>query len=207
MAQTRTEDEIKLKISQTLYTCGVDEVGAGVLAGSLIVSSVILPFNHKIKGLTDSKKLSAKKREELYPQIIEAALDYSIVEVSHLEVDEINILQARMRGMERAVASLTKFPAQYAIIDGNRIPPNLLIEADYVIKGDLKIQCVSAASILAKVFRDKQITEQAQLYPGYNWESNKGYGTKDHVAAIERLGPCEIHRKTFAPIKHMLAKK
>lgn len=195
----RTEDEIKIKINETLYTAMVDECGAGPLCGDLVVAAVILDPNNPIVGLNDSKKLTEKKRELLYPQIIEKALDYCIIHISPKEIDKINIFQARMLGMKMAIEGLKR--VDYAVIDGNKIPQGLVVEADYVIKGDAKIEGIGAASILAKVTRDRQMEEQAKIYPGYGFEKHKGYGTKVHMDALKELGPCEIHRFSYAPVK------
>lgn len=195
----RTEDEIKIKINETLYTAMVDECGAGPLCGDLVVAAVILDPNNPIVGLNDSKKLTEKKRELLYPQIIEKALDYCIIHISPKEIDKINIFQARMLGMKMAIEGLKR--VDYAVIDGNKIPQGLVVEADYVIKGDAKIEGIGAASILAKVTRDRQMEEQSKIYPGYGFEKHKGYGTKVHMEALKELGPCEIHRFSYAPVK------
>lgn len=177
----------------------VDECGAGPLCGDLVVAAVILDPNNPIVGLNDSKKLTEKKRELLYPQIIEKALDYCIIHISPKEIDKINIFQARMLGMKMAIEGLKR--VDYAVIDGNKIPQGLLVEADYVIKGDAKIEGIGAASILAKVTRDRQMEEQSKIYPGYGFEKHKGYGTKVHMEALKELGPCEIHRFSYAPVK------
>lgn len=195
----RTEDEIKIKINETLYTAMVDECGAGPLCGDLVVAAVILDPSNPIIGLNDSKKLTEKKRELLYPQIIEKALDYCIIHISPKEIDKINIFQARMLGMKMAIEGLKH--VDYAVIDGNKIPQGLVVEADYVIKGDAKIEGIGAASILAKVTRDRQMEEQSKIYPGYGFEKHKGYGTKMHMDALKELGPCEIHRFSYAPVK------
>jgi ribonuclease HII len=195
----RTEEEIKIKINETLYTAMVDECGAGPLCGDLVVAAVILDPNNPIVGLNDSKKLTEKKRELLYPQIIEKALDYCIIHISPKEIDKINIFQARMLGMKMAIEGLKR--VDYAVIDGNKIPQGLVVEADYVIKGDAKIEGIGAASILAKVTRDRQMEEQSKIYPGYGFEKHKGYGTKVHMDALKELGPCEIHRFSYAPVK------
>lgn len=200
----RTEEEIKSKVEITLYSAGCDEAGAGCYCSDLVVAAVILNPDNPIVGLTDSKKLSEKKRESLYPQIIEKALDYCIVHVSPQEIDQINILEARMIGMKRALEGLKR--VDYAVIDGNRIPKGLTVETDYCIKGDLKVQCVSAASILAKVTRDRLMLEQALIYPNYGFEKHKGYGTKEHQAALELLGPCAIHRMSYKPVKNAIKK-
>ena len=191
----RNENEIKEKVMQTLYSAGCDEAGAS----DLLVAAVILDPNNPIEGLNDSKKLTEKKREALYPQIIEKALDYCIIHISPKEIDKINILEARMEGFRRAIAGLKK--VDYAIIDGNKIPTGMTIETDFLVEGDAKVACISAASILAKVTRDRLMMEQAKLYPNYGFEKHKGYLTKDHLEALKQLGPCEIHRMTYKPVK------
>lgn len=191
----RTEQEINEKIATTLYSAGCDEAGAGCGASDLLVAAVILDPKNPIVGLNDSKKLTEKKREALYPEIIEKALDYCIIHVSPQEVDKINILQARMEGFRRAILGLKK--VDYVIIDGNRIPQGLTVDTDFFIKGDEKLACISAASILAKVTRDRLMIEQAKLYPNYGFEKHKGYLTKDHLEAIKKYGPCEIHRLSY----------
>ena len=158
----------------------------------LLVAAVILDPNNPITGLNDSKKLTEKKREALYPEIIEKALDYCIIHISPQEIDRINILEARMEGFRRAIAGLKR--VDYAIIDGNRIPTGLTVETDYLVEGDAKVACISAASILAKVTRDRLMLEQAKQYPQYGYEKHKGYLTKVHLEALKEHGPCEIHR-------------
>ena len=195
----RNEEQIKSKIIETLYSAGCDEAGAGCGASDLLVAAVILDPKNPIEGLNDSKKLTEKKREALYPEIIEKALDYCIIHVSPQEIDKINILQARMEGFRRAILGLKK--VEYAIIDGNKIPEGLAVDIDYLVKGDEKLACISAASILAKVTRDRLMIEQAKLYPNYGFEKHKGYLTKDHLEALKQFGPCEIHRMTYKPIK------
>ncbi len=198
----RTEKQILQHIQNTLYTAGNDESGAGCAASNLLVSAVILDPRKPIKGLDDSKKLSEKKRKELYPEIIEKALDYSIIHISPQEIDQINILQARMEGFRRAILGLKK--VDYAIIDGNKIPKGLMVDTDYLVKGDEKLACISAASILAKVTRDRLMIEQAKLYPNYGFEKHKGYLTKDHLEALQKYGPCEIHRFSYKPVKESI---
>jgi ribonuclease HII len=193
------ENRIREKIKNLTFYAGCDEAGAGCGASDLLVAAVILDPNNPIEGLNDSKKLTEKKREELYPKIIEKALDYCIINVSPKEIDTINILQARMEGFRRAINGLKK--VDYAIIDGNKIPNNMNIETDYLIKGDEKLACISAASILAKVTRDRLMIEQSKLYPEYNFEKHKGYLTKDHLEALKKYGPCEIHRLSYKPVK------
>lgn len=198
----RNEEQIKSKIIETLYSAGCDEAGAGCGASDLLVATVILDPKNLIKGLNDSKKLTEKKREELYPEIIEKALDYCIIHISPQEIDKINIFQARMEGFRRAIAGLKK--VDYAIIDGNKIPEFLAVDTDYLIKGDEKLACISAASILAKVTRDRLMIEQAKLYPNYGFEKHKGYLTKYHLEALNKYGPCEIHRLTYKPVKNSI---
>ena len=196
---TEIDKKIIEKSKQYELVCGVDESGAGCLSGNLVVAAVILDPDNPIIGLNDSKKLTEKKREELFPQILEKSLEYSIISISPKEIDESNILAMRMEGMKRAVNSLNK--VEYALIDGNRLPEGLIVPADYIIKGDAKSEGIAAASILAKVTRDRQIVEAAKLYPEYGFEKHKGYGTKAHKEALEKYGPCEIHRFSYKPVK------
>lgn len=193
------ENRIREKIKNLTFYAGCDEAGAGCGASDLLVAAVILDPNNPIEGLNDSKKLTEKKREELYPIIVEKALDYCIINISPKEIDTINILQARMEGFRRAINGLKK--VDYAIIDGNKIPNNMNIETDYLIKGDEKLACISAASILAKVTRDRLMIEQSKLYPEYSFEKHKGYLTKEHLEALKKYGPCEIHRLSYKPVK------
>lgn len=195
----RNEQEIKDKIIATLYSAGCDEAGAGCGASDLLVAAVILDPKNPIAGLNDSKKLTEKKREELYPQIIEKALDYCIIHISPKEIDQINILEARKLGMKKAIDGLKK--VEYSIFDGNFVPPNIEGETDFLVKGDEKLACISAASILAKVTRDRLMVEQSKLYPQYEFEKHKGYLTKVHLEALKKHGPCEIHRLTYKPVK------
>lgn len=199
---TEIDKKIIEKSKQYKLVCGVDESGAGCLSGNLVVAAVILDPDNPIEGLNDSKKLTEKKREELFPQIIEKALEYSIVTITPKEIDDSNILAMRMEGMKRAVNSLSK--VEYALIDGNRLPEGLNVPADYIIKGDAKSEGIAAASILAKVTRDRQIVESAKLYPQYGFEKHKGYGTKAHKEALEKYGPCEIHRFSYKPVKESI---
>ncbi len=179
---------------------GVDEAGRGPLAGPVCAAAVILPPELMIDGLNDSKKLSEKKREELYGVITQKALDWSVAFASHEEVDAVNILNATYLAMNRAIEGLKTAP-EIAIIDGNRSAgikyPNMTL-----VGGDGKSASVAAASILAKVSRDRLMLELAEKYPGYGFERHKGYGTKAHYEALARLGPCEIHRLTFLRKKH-----
>lgn len=175
--------------------CGVDEAGRGPLAGPVCAAAVILKPNQIIDGVNDSKKLSEKKREALFDVIKKEALSYSIAFATVEEIEEINILNATMLAMKRAVEGLT-VSADYALIDGNRLPP-LNIPCEYIVKGDAKSMSIAAASILAKVSRDRLCYEYAEKYPEYGFDKHKGYGTKLHAQAIKEYGPCEIHRMSF----------
>ena len=175
--------------------CGVDEAGRGPLAGPVYAAAVILPIGAEIDGLNDSKKLYEKKREELFEIINDVAISVSVGTASEKEIDEINILNATFLAMKRAVLGL-EIPADYAIIDGNRAP-NLEIPAETVVKGDGKVMSVAAASIIAKVSRDRFMLKMAEQYPEYQFEKHKGYGTKLHYEMIEKYGVSPIHRKSF----------
>ncbi len=182
--------------------CGVDEAGRGPLAGKVYAAAVILNPLVSIKGLTDSKKLSNMKREELYEKIIESAYAYSIRSADVIEIEQLNILQATLLAMKRAVESLSIIPTLVQI-DGNKAP-KLAIRTETIIKGDLKVSAISAASILAKVARDREMLEIDKIYPEYGFINHKGYGTKEHLAAISKFGILPIHRKGFAPIKYLV---
>lgn len=175
--------------------CGVDEAGRGPLAGPVCAAAVILPPGLILEGVNDSKKLTEKKREKLFDVIIENALAYSIAYASVEEIEEVNILNATMNAMKRAVEGL-QIPADFAYIDGNRTP-NLDIPCEYIIKGDARSMSVAAASILAKVSRDRLLLEYAKEYPQYCFEKHKGYGTKLHTDMIKEHGPCPVHRMSF----------
>ena len=175
--------------------CGVDEAGRGPLAGPVCAAAVILPMGLEIPGLTDSKKLTDKKRRELFPIIKEQAIAYGIGLASHEEIDEINILQATYLAMERALAQLSVKP-DIALIDGNRAK-DFGLPVRTVVKGDSLSMNIAAASILAKVTRDDLMLELAEKYPEYGFEVHKGYGTKAHYEALRAHGASEIHRKTF----------
>lgn len=177
------------------YVCGVDEAGRGPLAGPVCAAAVILPPGLILEGVNDSKKLTEKKREKLYDVIIDNALAYSIAYASVEEIEEINILNATMNAMKRAVEGL-QIPADFAYIDGNRTP-ELNIPCEYIIKGDARSMSVAAASILAKVSRDRLLLEYAKEYPQYCFEKHKGYGTKLHTDMIKEYGPCPVHRMSF----------
>ena len=175
--------------------CGVDEAGRGPLAGPVCAAAVILPPNAEIPGLNDSKKLSDKKRRELYPIIKEQAIAYGIAFADHKEIDEINILQATYLAMERAINQLSVKP-ELALIDGNRAK-DFGIPVETVVHGDSLSASIAAASVLAKVTRDDVMLQMAEEYPGYDFEIHKGYGTKAHYAALTEKGPSPIHRMTF----------
>lgn len=175
--------------------CGVDEAGRGPLAGPVCAASVILPEGVIIDGVNDSKKLSEKKRESLFDVIREQALSYSIAYATVDEIEEINILNATMLAMRRAIDGLD-IKADYAMIDGNKIPP-LDIDAECIVKGDAKSMSIACASILAKVSRDRLLYKYAEEYPMYGFDKHKGYGTKVHREAILKYGPCPFHRKSF----------
>lgn len=175
--------------------CGIDEAGRGPLAGPVFAAAVILPDHHGIEGLNDSKKLSEKKRELLFDEIIKTAVSYSVAFATEQEIDEINILQATFLAMKRACDGLAVQP-DFALVDGNRMPP-LDVPAQTVIKGDALSANIAAASILAKVSRDRLLYELDKLYPEYQFAKHKGYGTKLHVELLKQYGPCPIHRRTF----------
>ena len=181
---------------------GVDEVGRGPLCGDVVTAAVILDPNKPIEGLTDSKKLSEKKREALFDIIKQNALAWCVARASVDEIDELNILHATMLAMQRAVSGL-KIKPNYVLVDGNRCP-NFGIRTQAVVKGDLLVAEISAASILAKVTRDREMVELDKLYPQYGLAKHKGYPTKDHLNAIEQHGVNHLYRKSFAPIKRLL---
>lgn len=184
------EDSLVLNV-----ICGVDEAGRGPLAGPVCAAAVILPKHLQIPGLTDSKKLSDKKRRELFPIIQQQAIAYGIGLASEAEIDEINILQATFLAMRRALSQLSIRP-EIALIDGNR-ETDFGLPVKTVVKGDSLSANIAAASILAKVTRDTMMVELAEQYPEYGFEIHKGYGTKAHYEALRTYGPCPIHRKSF----------
>jgi ribonuclease HII len=181
---------------------GVDEAGRGPLAGAVVAAAVILNPQKPIVGLADSKILSENKREFLYPLIIECALSWCIASASVEEIDEFNILQATLLAMQRAVEGLAIQPDE-VLVDGNRLP-KLSMPAQAIVKGDSKVQAISAASILAKVARDRMMQDCHKVYPHFAFHQHKGYGTKQHLAEIESFGYLPVHRKTFAPIKYLV---
>ncbi|WP_283130113.1 ribonuclease HII [Enterovibrio norvegicus] len=182
---------------------GVDEVGRGPLVGAVVTAAVILDPNNPIEGLTDSKKLTEKKREVLFEQIKEKALAWSLGRAEPEEIDEINILAATMLAMERAVNGLSIAP-DYVLIDGNRVPSDIKAPAQAIVKGDLRVAEISAASILAKVVRDREMEALDKEYPQYGFAKHKGYPTKAHFEALEQHGAIEGYRKSFKPVKKAL---
>lgn len=185
------------------HIAGVDEAGRGPLAGPVVVAAVILDPEHPIDGLDDSKKLSEAKREALYELIVANAIAHCVVAMSVTEIDQLNIFQATMAGMSRAIAGLRP-GAHEAWIDGNALPKDLPCPGRAIVGGDALEPAISAASILAKVTRDRIMVTMEQTYPGYGFASHKGYATPAHVEALQRLGPCIEHRRSFAPVKLML---
>ena len=179
---------------------GVDEAGRGPLAGPVAVAAVILDPSRPIAGLGDSKALSATAREALFPVIEANALATAIVLVHADEIDRLNILRATLEGMRRAVLALPVAPSR-VLVDGNRIPPGLGIEAEAIVKGDAKVASISAASILAKVARDRWMSGLDLAHPGYGFAAHKGYPTPEHLDALRKLGPCAAHRRSFAPVR------
>jgi ribonuclease HII len=186
-----------------LLTAGVDEAGRGPLAGPVGVAAVILDPARPIAGLDDSKRLSAERREVLYDEIIERARAFHVVLITCREIDRINILQATLMGMRHVVRGLVP-AADYALIDGNRVPETLPCPARAVIDGDHLHAAISAASILAKVTRDRYMVALDARYPGYGFARHKGYGVPAHLDALARLGPCAEHRHSFAPVRACL---
>ena len=188
--------EIQAKNKGYKFVCGVDEAGRGPLAGPVCAAAVILPEDCVIEGLNDSKKISEKKREMLFDIITEKALAYSIAYGTLEEIEEYNILQATYIAMNRAIEGLN-LKADFALIDGNRVPKDITIPCETVVKGDSKSFSIAAASILAKVTRDRLMLEYDTKYPQYLFAQHKGYGTKVHYEAIKQHGVCEIHRLSF----------
>jgi len=196
----------QFKHNSDLSTIGVDEAGRGPLVGSVVAAAVILPPDFHLYGLTDSKKLSEKKRDSLYQQITDQC-DWSVAEASSIEIDQINILQATMLAMKRAIVDLQEEYSKYrgktifnVMVDGNYCPD--IANCIAIVKGDLSEPTISAASIIAKVTRDRQMRELDSQYPQYGFAQHKGYGTRKHILALSKYGPIQgIHRHTFSPIK------
>ena len=198
-------DDYLIKIPRNFLVAGVDEAGRGPLAGPVVAAAVILDPLRPIDGLADSKILSERKRVSLDEIIKAVALSWSIGVASVDEIDELNILQATLLAMQRAVNGLAILPDE-ALIDGNRLP-NLLMPAQSIVKGDSKVKAISAASIVAKVERDRIMVDYHKKYPDFSFHVHKGYGTRQHIAEIEQFGFLAIHRKTFNPVKTMIAQQ
>jgi len=188
---------------EIVLEAGVDEAGRGPLAGPVVVAAVILPVKYDLPWLDDSKRLTEKRREQLLPQIVNQAIAFSVEFVDADEIDRVNILQATMNGMQRAVHNLRPEP-QRVMIDGNRAP-SLNCEVKTVIGGDGLIASISAASVLAKVYRDRFMLSMHELYPDYGFDRHKGYPTAYHLDRLKAFGPCPIHRSTFAPVRKAAA--
>ena len=191
-------EQSKLNWDTDGLMAGVDEAGRGPLAGPVVAAAVILDELNPIRGLNDSKKLTAKRREALFDEIRARALCFAIAEASVQEIDAINILQATMLAMKRAVEGL-RLPPKLVLVDGNRLP-TLSIRAEAIVQGDALVPAISAASILAKVHRDRLCETMHQRYPVYGFDQHKGYGTALHMAALQAHGPADCHRLTFAPV-------
>ncbi|OFK90080.1 MULTISPECIES: ribonuclease HII [unclassified Eikenella] len=189
-----------------IWQAGVDEAGRGPLVGSVFAAAVVLPNEYDLPGLTDSKKLSERRRDELAVLIKQQALAWCVAAASVEEIDRLNILHATMLAMRRAVHGLERLPEK-VWIDGNRVPPDLGCEAEAVIKGDSKVIQISAASVLAKTARDAEMYALAERYPQYGFERHKGYGTAEHLAALQRHGALPEHRRSFAPVREILAQR
>ena len=198
------KDRFNVSYSGSLLA-GVDEVGRGPLAGDVVAAAVILDPNSPVEGLCDSKKLSHRRREELAPLIREHALAWSIASASVAEIDELNILQASLLAMLRAVQALEPQP-EYVAVDGNRLP-RWHYASEAVVRGDDRVPSIAAASVLAKVYRDNALIALDTEYPGYGFAAHKGYPTAVHLEALQALGATPIHRRSFAPVKKILASR
>lgn len=191
----------------TVWICGVDEAGRGPLVGSVVAGAVVLDPNQAIIGLRDSKKLSPARREKLYAEIMQKARAWGVGQASPGEIDTLNILQATMLAMRRAIEALSERLGEWpskALIDGNRCPI-LPIASEAIIKGDAKEPAISAASIIAKVTRDQQMQVLHTQYPQYGFNQHMGYPTEAHMQALKQYGPCEEHRRTFAPVRDLIS--
>lgn len=193
--------ELKFHEDGIKYIAGIDEAGRGPLAGPVVIGCVIMPEDSMIEGINDSKKVSEKKREKLYDEIIENALSWSVAIIDKQDIDELNILNATKKGVTEAIKGLETKP-ELILVDALNGIDTCNIKYDSIIKGDAKCYSISAASILAKVTRDRIMREWDEIYPQYGFAKNKGYGTKMHIEALKEYGPCLIHRKTF--IKHFV---
>ena len=191
----------------TVWICGVDEAGRGPLVGSVVAGAVVLDPNQPIMGLRDSKKLSPARREQLYAEIMQKARAWGVGQASPGEIDTLNILQATMLAMRRAIEALSERLGEWpskALIDGNRCPI-LPIASEAIIKGDAKEPAISAASIIAKVTRDQQMQALHTQYPQYGFNQHMGYPTEVHMQALKQYGPCEEHRRTFSPVRDLIS--
>lgn len=193
--------EITIDLTPYRLIAGVDEAGRGPLVGVVVAAAVILDPSRPIEGLRDSKKLSEKRREQLYPEITDRALAWAIASASAAEIDQLNILQASLLAMKRAVEALAIQP-DIALVDGNKCP-QLSCRVEAIVKGDSKVAAISAASILAKVERDRQMRVLHELYPQYGFDQHKGYPTATHMALLREHGPCPEHRRTFGPVREL----
>ena len=192
-----------IAVTTELLTAGVDEAGRGPLAGPVMAAAVILDPARPIAGLADSKKLSERRRDALEVEIKEKALAWAVARAEVDEIDTLNILHATMLAMQRAVAALNPVPL-LALIDGNRCPSPLPCRAEAIVKGDQTVPAISAASILAKVARDRELLALEEVYPGYGFAKHKGYPTEDHMNALQEMGVTPIHRRSFGPVRRML---
>lgn len=190
---------------QSILIAGIDEAGRGPLAGPVVAAAVVFDQNTSISGLRDSKKLSERQREELFDVITQTAIAWAVAHADVQEIDQINILQASLLAMKRAFEKLTIRPDR-VLVDGT-FTPSINCEAEAIIKGDQKIAAISAASILAKVTRDREMKALDLQYPGYGFAKHKGYPTKNHLQCLHNLGPSSVHRRTFAPVKSLLTGK
>ncbi|MCW8853934.1 MAG: ribonuclease HII [Gammaproteobacteria bacterium] len=195
-------DDIEIDLTPYQYIAGADEAGRGPLVGAVVAGAVILDELNPIEGLNDSKKLSEKKRQQLAIEIKDKALAWSVVSVDAEEIDRINILQASLLAMKQAIESLSTTP-DIALIDGNKCP-ELSCRVEAIVKGDSRVAAISAASILAKVERDRQMIELHEQYPQYEFNRHKGYPTKVHMELLIKHGPCPLHRKSFGPVKKLI---
>ena len=186
----------------TFLKAGVDEAGRGPLAGPVVVAAVILPSHYELDALDDSKRLSAVDRERLAPLIEDQAVAFAVEFVEVEEIDRVNILQATLNGMQRAVENLTPSPDK-VLVDGNRAP-RLTCEVETIVGGDHLVDSISAASVLAKVYRDRFMLAMHDLYPDYGFDRHKGYPTAHHLERLRICGPCPIHRKSFAPVRRVI---
>ena len=195
------EDELRKRGFNSI--CGIDEAGRGPLAGPVVVASVIMPANSMIEGVNDSKKISEKKREKLYDQILEEAISYGVAIIGQDEIDEINILNATKKGLTMSLQELTVKP-DLILVDALNHIDTMGIPYESIIKGDAKCYSIAAASIIAKVTRDRIMREWDKVYPEYGFEQHKGYGTARHLEALQNLGVTPIHRTTFEPVRQIL---